>query len=58
MFKKLTNCYPPTYDGAPNRKAFKDLIRGMEKLFDAQQCPKEWSVGFVGFYRRNKVDFW
>jgi len=35
MFKKIANLNPPTNDGAPDRKAFEDWIRGMEKLFDA-----------------------
>jgi len=34
MFKKLTNHNLPTYDGAPNPKAFEDWILGMKKLFD------------------------
>jgi len=35
MFKKLASPHPPTYDGAPNPKAFEDLMRGMEKLLNA-----------------------
>jgi len=41
MFKKLASQHPPTYDGVPNLKAFEDWVRGIEKLFDALQCPKE-----------------
>jgi len=29
MLEKLTNHNPPTYDGAPNPKAFEDWIRGI-----------------------------
>ena len=39
MFKKIANPNPLTYDDAPNPKAFKDWISGMEKLFDALQYP-------------------
>jgi len=35
MLKRLTNLNPPVYTGIPNPEAFKDWIRGMEKLFDA-----------------------
>ena len=35
MFKRITSLHPPTYDGAPNPKAFEDLMRGMEKLLNA-----------------------
>ena len=41
MFKRFASHNPPIYDGAPNPKAFEDSIRGMEKLFNALQCPKE-----------------
>jgi len=41
MFKRLANCNPPVYGGAPKAKAFEDWIRGMKKLFDALQCPKK-----------------
>ena len=40
MFKKLASLYPPTYDEAPNPKAFEDWVSGMEKLFDALQYPE------------------
>jgi len=35
MFKRCTGDNLPIYDGTPDRKAFEDWIRGMEKLFDA-----------------------
>ena len=58
MFKKLANLNLRTYDGAPNPKAFEDWIRGMEKLFDALQCPKELRVGFNRFDLREEGDLW
>ena len=58
MFKKLANLHPPTYDGTSNLKAFKDWIRGIEKLFDTLQYPEEWRVGFARFYLREEVDLW
>jgi len=39
IFKKLPNHNPPTYDNAPNPKVFENLIQGLEKLFNALQCP-------------------
>jgi len=57
MFKTLANIYPPTYDGAPNPKAFEDWIRGMEKLFDALQCRKYWRVGLSGSTLERKLTF-
>jgi len=47
MFKRFVSHNPLVYDGTPDPKAFEDWIRGMEKLFDALQCPEEWKVGFA-----------
>jgi len=58
MFKRLASLNPPVYMGAPNLMGFEDWIRGMEKLFDALQCPAEWRVGFVGFYLNDEADIW
>ena len=58
MFKKLASLHSPTYDGAPNPKAFKDWVRGMEKLFDALQCSEERRVGFTGFYLKDEANLW
>jgi len=55
MFKQF---HPPVYDGTPDPKTFEDWIRGMEKLFDALQCPEEWKVGFAVFYLKDKADLW
>ena len=49
MFKRFTSHHPPVCDGTPDPKTFEDWIRGMEKLFDALQCPEEWKVGFAVF---------
>jgi len=57
-FKILASHHPPVYDGTPDPKTFEDRIRGMEKLFDALQCPEEWKVGFVVFYLEDKADLW
>ena len=35
MFKRFSSHNPPIYDGTPDPKAFKDWIRGVEKLFVA-----------------------
>ena len=56
MFKRFASHQPPVYDGAPDPKTFEDWIRGMEKLFDALQCPEEWKVGFAIFYVKDKAD--
>jgi len=58
MFKKLASFHPPTYDGAPNPKAFEYWVQGMEKLFDTLHYPEEWRVGFVGFHLREEADLW
>jgi len=58
MFKRFASHHPPAYDGSPDLKTFEDCIRGMEKLFDALQCPEEWKVGFAVFYLKDKVDLW
>ena len=58
MFKRLASHNPPVYDYAPNPKAFKDLIRGMEMLFDALECPEKWRVGFAVFYLRDEANLW
>jgi len=54
MFKRFASHYPPVYDGTPDPKTFADWIRGMEKLFDALQCPEEWKVGFAVFYLKGQ----
>ena len=41
MFKRPLSFNPPIYNSVPNPKAFVDWITGMEKLFDALQCPGE-----------------
>ena len=58
MSKRFASHNPPVYDGTPDPKAFEDWISGMEKLFDALQCPEEWKVGFAVFYPKDKVDLW
>ena len=45
MFKRFATHHQPIYNGTPDTKNFEDWIRGMEKLFDALQCPEEWKVG-------------
>jgi len=44
IFNRFARHHPPVYDGTPDPKTFEDSIRGMEKLFDALQCPEEWKV--------------
>ena len=58
MFRRFTSHNPPAYNGTPDPKAFEYWIRGMEKLFDALQCPEEWKVGFAMFYLEDKADLW
>ena len=58
MFKRFASHNPPVYDGTLDPKAFEDWIQGMEKLFDALQCPEEWKVRFAMFYLKDKVDLW
>ena len=41
MFKRFASHHPSIYDSTPNPKTFEDWIRGIEKLFDALQCPEE-----------------
>jgi len=41
MFKRFASHNQLVYNGTPDPKAFKDWIRGMEKLFDALQCLEE-----------------
>ena len=55
-FKRFARHNSPVYDVTPDPKAFEDWIRGMEKLFDALQCPEEWKVGFAVFYLKDKVN--
>jgi len=58
MFKRLTSSNPPIYDSVLDPKEFEDWIQGIEKLFDAFQCPKEWRMGFAVFYLKDKADLW
>jgi len=58
MFKRFASHPSPTYDGTPDLTIFEDWIRGMEKLFDALQCPEEWKVGFTVFYLKDIADLW
>jgi len=58
MFKRFVSHHSPIYDGTPSPKTFENWIRGMEKLFDALQCPEEWKVGFAVFYLKDKADLW
>ena len=58
MFKRFSSHHPPVYNGTPDPKTFEDCIRGMEKLFDALQCPEEWKVGFAVFYLKDKANLW
>ena len=58
IFKRLASRNSLMCDGTLDPKPFKDWIRGMEKLFDALQCPKEWRVGFIVFYLKDEVDLW
>ena len=58
MFKSFASHNSPVYNGTPDPKTFKDCIRGMEKLFDALQCPEEWKVGFAVFYLKDKTNLW
>ena len=41
MFKRFASHHLPIYNDTPDPKTFEDWIRGMEKLFDALQCPEE-----------------
>ena len=56
MFKRFASHHPPIYDGTPDPKTFKDWIRGMEKLFNALQCPEEWKIKFTVFCLKDQVD--
>ena len=56
LFRVFTSHCLSSYDGTPNPKASEDWIQGMEKLFDALQCPDEWEVGFAVFYLMDKAD--
>ena len=56
MFKRFASHNSPVYDDTSDPKAFEDWIRGMEKLFDALQCPEEWKVGFIVFYLKDKIE--
>ena len=58
MFKRLASLNPPVYNGAADPEAFKDWIRGMERLFDALHCPEEWRVGLAVLYLRDGADRW
>jgi len=58
MFKRLTSHNPLVYDSTPNPKAFEDWIQGIEKLFDALQCLKEWRIRFAVFYLKDEADLW
>jgi len=58
MFKRFASHHPPVYDATPDPKTFEDLIKGIEKLFNALQCPDDWKVGFVLFYLKGKADLW
>jgi len=44
VFKRFASHHPPIYDDTLDTKTFEDWIRGMEKLFNALQCPAEWKV--------------
>ena len=56
LFKMFTSHNSLIYDGNPDLKPFQDWIRGMEKLFDALQCPEGRKVGFAVIYLKNKAD--
>ena len=58
IFKRFASHHLSVYDGTPDPKTFEDWIRGMEKLFDALQCPEEWKVGFAVFYLKDNADLW
>jgi len=58
MFKRFASHHPPVYDGTLDPKTFKGWIRGIEKQFNALQCPEEWNVGFAMFYLKDKADLW
>jgi len=57
-FKRFASHRPPIYDSTPDPKIFEDWIRGIEKLFDVLQCPKEWKLGFTIFYLKDEADLW
>ena len=42
----------------PEPKAFEDWTRGMEKLFDALQFPKESRVVFIVLYLKDEANLW
>jgi len=56
MFK-LANLNPPMYDGAPNPKAFKDWIQGMEKLFNTIHAPRSGAWDLLGSILGRKPTF-
>jgi len=58
MFKRFASHHPPIYDGPSDPITFENWIRGIEKLFDALQCPEDWKVGFAVLYLKDKVDLW
>ena len=58
MFKRFTSHHPPIYDSTSDPKTFEDWIRGMQKLFDAFQCPEESKGGVAVLYLKDKVDLW
>jgi len=58
MFKKLASHNLSMYNGAPDPRAFKDWIQGIEKLFDALQCSKDCMEGFAIFYLKDEADLW
>ena len=56
MFNRLTSHNPPVYNGALDLNGSEDWIWGMEKLFDALQCPEELRVRFVIFYLKDNAN--
>lgn len=58
MFKRFSAHKPPTYDGKPDPTEFEEWLNGMEKLFDATQCPDKWKVNFAVFYLKGQADLW
>ncbi|XP_057250746.1 uncharacterized protein LOC104908979 [Beta vulgaris subsp. vulgaris] len=58
MFKRFSAHKPPNYDGKPDPTEFEEWLNGMEKLFDATQCPDKWKVNFVVFYLKGQADLW
>ncbi|XP_074314487.1 uncharacterized protein LOC141649704 [Silene latifolia] len=57
-FRKMASYNPRTYNGKVDPVVFEDWVRGMDKLFEAVNCPDKWKVGFVVYYLVGQADLW